>query len=169
MSENNPVELTFDHMLSKLTFSVGNKSTDNDIIVTAIKLYGNHKTATGYTPSLSLVADSKSVSNSPFVYTEKRVSLSKLESDGQIGYSEILKDLLVFPETCKITVEVTLKLDANSSSNGYTKSSGELEVTWATGKHYHYQIKVAPDNISFSEPKVINWVDGGKVDSDIEM
>ena len=169
LSENNPVELTFDHILSKLTFSVGNKSTDNDIIVTAIKLYGNHKKATGYTSSLSWITDSKSVSNSPFVYTEKRVSLYKLESDGQIGYSEILKDLLVFPETCKITVEVTLKLDANSSSNGYTKSSGELEVTWTTGKHYHYQIKVAPDNISFSEPKVIDWVDGGKVDSDIEM
>ena len=168
LSENNPVELTFDHILSKLTFSVGNKSTDNDIIVTAIKVYGNHKKATGYTTSLSLVSNSKSDINSPFVYTETSVALSKIDSDGQIGYSEILEDLLVFPEDdCEMFVEVTLKLDP--TKEGYVKSSGKVQVTWKQGKHYHYQVKVAPDNISFSEPKVVDWVEGGKVDSDIEM
>ena len=75
-----------------------------------------------------------------------------------------IRELFAFPEECNITVELTISLDADAS--GYTKSSTSTPVEWKAGKHYHYQINIAPDNVSFSEPLVVDWNNGGAADSD---
>ena len=164
-STNTPVNLTFDHMLSKLSFSVGNKTTDTDITLSAIKIYGNKKIATSCTSSGTFAL--KSVTNAGNSYFEDSAlsySLSAVESGEPIEYTTIISELFAFPEKCNITVELTISLDADAS--GYTKSSASTPVKWEAGKHYHYQIKIAPDNVSFSEPLVVDWNNGGAADSD---
>lgn len=163
-STNTPVNLTFDHMLSKLSFSVGNKTTDKDITISAIKIYGNKKIATSYTSSDTFALNSvTSADNSYYEDSGLSYSLSAV-AGGLIEYTTIISELFAFPEECNITVELTISLDADAS--GYTKSSTSTPVEWKAGKHYHYQINIAPDNVSFSEPLVVDWNNGGAADSD---
>lgn len=164
-STNTPVDLTFEHMLSKISFSLANKSRDYDIIIYAIKIYGNTKIATEFSEG-AFILDSKTDSDNSFLNNDDMyIYMSRIPQGGQVAFSEIVSaERLVFPEECEITVELTISLDADAS--GYTKSSASTPVKWEAGKHYHYQIKIAPDNVSFSEPLVVDWNNGGAADSD---
>lgn len=164
-STNTPVDLTFEHMLSKISFSLANKSRDYDIIIYAIKIYGNTKIATEFSEG-AFILDSKTDSENSFINNDDMyIYMSRIPQGGQVEFSEIVSaERLVFPEECEITVELTISLDADAS--GYTKSSASTSVKWESGKHYHYQVKIGPDNISFIEPRVVDWNIAGDADSE---
>ena len=166
---NTPVDLAFDHLLSKITFTAKNAATEDvDIIVTGIKIYGNQKVVTGF--SSTWILGAKSTGEDPFINhtLSQPVTLSKTEP------KLISPDVLVFPLMESATyVEVTLKHTVNSTT-GYTKSAMiPMTSSWKSGKQYNYVINVTPDHIGFGTVSITSWDDnegdGYSADDEIEF
>ena len=153
---NTPVNLAFNHMLSKIRFSA-KKTTDMQIDIVMVKISGHLTTASsvemsgnGATWTLSTVS------------TGQEIGLSTPIALDKVQDKPVTSELLVFPqgarERDKGTVE-GIRRDADNAG-GYPKSAS-ITTDWQAGKQYDYVINVGPDGISFSEPTVKPWDDNG--------
>ena len=163
------VVLTFNHMLSKISFSARNASVeDTDIIITGVKIYGNSKKATRYS-STWLHNNSTSTKDSPYLNhtLSSAVTLPKPVEGEDLEYASISPEFLVFPgELCTLMIEVSMKHTANSTA--YTKTASlsltyddDYDYVWEAGKQYDYKVNVTPEYIRFDEVKVTLWDDNG--------
>lgn len=175
-TSNEVVSLQFDHLLSKITFSAKNVS-DTQIIITSLKIKGNHKVAT----TMSYEAENPWGWKSDDTSVQQELPLNtSTESTGILtqteSFTQLTQDdgILVFPESCALEVELTINHSA-TSQGGYTKTTTIENTGWLKGKHYHYNIKVSPEYIKIGQVTVTPWntkdVDGNDlvVDGEIEF
>lgn len=182
-----PVKLTFNHMLSKISFKARNAESRNiAIAVTGIKIYGNSKTATGVngkyendTFCLTWALENQTKKSSSFKeHTHiQAVSLPKTMNNSQYEYAEICSGFMVFPEEkCNLTIEVTLTQtfgDVTGGTTTMTKTATIEKVSWYPGYVYDYKLTVTADTIALdNEPDVTPWDNNkgtGGYDADDEI
>lgn len=172
------VTLSFDHMLSKISFSARNADPRNvAIAVTDVKVYGNSRTATGVNCKYvdGVLSDTWTLSNTttstaPFKnYThDSDVSLPKTTE-----YALICPGFMVFPEEeCDLAIEVTFSQTFSSITGGSTpatKTATITNATWKPGYVYDYKLTVTAETIAVdNEPAVTPWDDnnGSGYDAD---
>jgi hypothetical protein len=160
------VDLEFNHMMSKVSFSARNADANNTAItVTSVSISGNHKTASGYSTagngSWSWKSDDTAVSQTLAVANSNGVILSTIAqtaitpSDG----------VLVFPEDCNLSVIVTFSQEKGDLTASTTKTA-TIPCSWQPGYKYVYKLTVTADAIKIdSEPAVTPWGTGGSADS----
>lgn len=161
---NDVVPLTFGHLLSKISFSA-KTIHDTPIEITSIKISGHHKDAKSTV--LSGVG-------SEWEFNDDGTASQDIKSSVSASYTltgtstKVSSDVLVFPENCSLTVDVTIR--HSSTAGGYPKSATISSTNWLSGQKYDYVINVGPDRISFSEPIVSPWVNSGDIaDEGIEF
>lgn len=179
-----PVELTFNHLLSKISFSARNADPDEKvaITVTGIKVYGNSKIAKSMTCQyvdgtfdVTLGNGVASTDSDVFKdYEESSVVLTRdytEEQDKKIySYTDICPGFLVFPESCDLTILVTFTQTYDNYADGAasaTKKATITGATWKPGFVYDYKLTVTADAIAMGEPTVKRWTDGGIADDDV--
>ena len=173
----NKVSLTFDHMLSKISFSARNAEGSNvEFSVTGIKVFGLHKTAESVTVSSSSSAwslDNKSTSDSEFkdisLEQPKQLTTEKVTENGveRYKYTNLCDKFIVFPETATIVVEVTYNQTYNGATASVTKSA-TISPTLAAGYEYDFKLKINADAIAIdSEPTVTPWVSKDSNNNDL--
>ena len=177
-SEASAVDFDFDHQLSLLSIKGAYKESNGKIRVDKIEVYGNSaKTkgnmvfahdGTSNTINATYELDPQSITNSGNVFQTIEGAWELLPSATS---TEIVSDLLVFPEECEEFYIAVTYTDLYGSTNQVqtTKTSPKLEADWERGKKYTYTFNVNLDHITFAEPTVTNWISGGSVDTDIEM
>lgn len=157
------VNLSFGHMLSKISFSAKNL-TDTPIEITSVKISGYHKEAESVV--LTESGSAWTFNDAPSTIGHE-IRLSEAVAFGTTPV-KVTSDYLVFPEDCALTVEVTIR--HATDAGGYLKSATIPATGWASGLQYDYVINVGPDGISFSEPTVAGWDETEyDVDDDIEF
>jgi hypothetical protein len=169
------VDLTFDHMLSKISFSARNAASDGiTLSVKSVKVYGLKKTAKSVLVAASGNAtwslETASTKDSPFNTQShtQAVILTKENTtiDGQTKYkyTEISSPFMVFPETVSFVVEVTYDQTFGGTTTEATKKA-TISTTRAAGYEYDFNLKVTEDGINIDgEPIVNQWIttEGGK-------
>ena len=161
------VELTFNHMLSKIGFSVKDNDDDNVTLkVISISISGNHKTASAYstTGGWSWNGDD----------TETRQTLSLANSDGvtisTTDYTTITSSagLLVFPENCTLGVNVSYRATMGASS-AVINGSVSIPVNLLAGQSYVYKLLISSTGITISS-SIQSWDDAtyGTIENDFE-
>lgn len=167
------VPLDFKHQLSLIKFQAKNvDSKEVAVVVTGIRISGNHKTTTAMSYQLSDSSVDWTLSGETSGYQ----SLALPESSTSISipkdaYSDITSEILVFPEKCEeLIVEVTFTDTHNGATSVANVKSATIKTEWKAGKQYIYKINISFDTISFDVPTVIDWADGGNIENDdIEM
>lgn len=189
LSNPEPVHFEFDHQLAWVVIEAASRNSglaDQGLQITGLKVYGNTpstegdivftNTDNGLVISQTL-SETKTSSTSPYKTFTPPTSgasagndwtLVKPDTNGDV-YDELVPQLLVFPEECTFTIEVTY------TENGIEKTrTGSLEADWKAGKKYTYKLHIATD-ISFSVT-VSGWGDPVAVpdgeddeDNDIEI
>lgn len=160
---NDVVPLKFDHLLTKITFSA-KKATTAPIDITSIKISGHHKVAEG----VVLSGDNTEWDlKDDLAVGHEIISSTPITLSGTA--SKITSDVLVFPEDCALTVEVTIR--HNKIGEAYQKTAEIDGSGWLSGKQYDYIINVTPGSIVISSAQVKDWVtdrnDNNENDDDI--
>lgn len=155
---NTPVNLAFNHMLSKISFSA--KNTDDEdvtITVTGIKINGCHTKSLGMSfgqNTTYLFPNTTSGSHS--IPVNQRLNKNE--------YQNLGSSVLVFPQTCNnLVVELTFTDVYNEKTTTGNTTSASIPINWVAGKQYHYKINVSFDAISFSPPTIKEWSTGGSI------
>lgn len=180
------VSLTFNHMLSQISFSARNADqTDGvELAVTGVKIYGNSSAALeltgtvgtngGFNTAWRLDNTAKTTQALPFenhsVSPAKTLTKDKTVSQETTTYSYtgILPRTLVFPETCNLTVEVTFNQMKDGITSPATKSATINGASWQPGYNYDYKLTVTADAIKIdSDPDVTLWGEGGSADTSV--
>ena len=172
------VQLAFDHMLSKISFSARNASVTDGVAfsVTSLKVYGiskvaqsvlvtNASTATWSLTDISTQDNSfKTVTHtSPVTLTKEAV----VEDDVTINkYTSLCSPFMVFPETSSLLVEVTYNQTYKGITSPDTKKA-TIHVSRAAGYEYDFKLRLTEDAIYIDEPSVKQWEDGGSADNTI--
>lgn len=168
------VELTFNHMLSKIKFSArSTEGNDIEIKVTKVEIYGNSKIAEGLTGNTSskpweFATDITTTKDKPYINkTYEESEYINLTNE----HAGILPELLVFPETFDKTNVPTIAVTYTINGSEKTKSARIIHneedgTTWLPGKIYDYKLSISADKITFAEPTVTPWADGGSADND---
>lgn len=187
LSNPAPVDFVFDHQLAWVVIEAASRNSalaDQGLQITGLKVYGNTPSTEGdivFTntdngPVISqTLSETKTSSTSPYKTFTPPTSgasagndwtLVKPDTNGDV-YDELVPQLLVFPEECTFTIEVTY------TENGIEKTrTGSLEADWKAGKKYTYKLHIATD-ISFSV-SVSGWgepvaVPDGEEDEDNDI
>ena len=187
LSNPEPVDFDFDHQLAWVVIEAASRNSglaDQGLQITGLKVYGNTPSTEGdivFTntdngPVISqTLSETKTSSTSPYKTFTPPTSgasagndwtLVKPDTNGDV-YDELVPQLLVFPEECTFTIEVTY------TENGIEKTrTGSLEADWKAGKKYTYKLHIATD-ISFSV-SVSGWgepvaVPDGEEDEDNDI
>lgn len=187
LSNPEPVHFKFDHQLAWVVIKAASRNSglaDQGLQITGLKVYGNTPSTEGdivFTntdngPVISqTLSETKTSSTSPYKTFTPPTSgasagndwtLVKPDTNGDV-YDELVPQLLVFPEECTFSIEVTY------TENGVDKTMrGSLEADWEAGKKYTYKLHIATD-ISFTV-SVSGWGDPVPVpdtdgDNDIEI
>lgn len=189
LSNPAPVHFEFDHQLAWVVIKAASRNSglaDQGLQITGLKVYGNTPSTEGdivFTntdngPVISqTLSETKTSSTSPYKTFTPPTSGASAGNDWTLVkpdtnvdvYDELVPQLLVFPEECTFTIEVTY------TENGIEKTrTGSLKADWKAGKKYTYKIHIATD-ISFSVT-VSGWGDPVAVpdgeddeDNDIEI
>ena len=171
------VSLTFNHMLSQISFSARNAQNSDDVVfsVTGLKVYGLHKTAQSLTVSSlssAWVLANKSTNESVFkdisLAQTKQLTTETVTENGvtQYKYTNLCDAFMVFPETTFV-VEVTYNQTYNGTTASVTKSAA-ITTTMAAGYKYDFKLKVTADAITIdSEPTVTPWVSKDSSNNDL--
>lgn len=172
------VQLTFDHMLSKISFSARNASAIDgvDFTVTSIKVYGISKVSqsvliTNATTATWSLTDLSTKDNAFKTVTHTSpVTLTKetFVEDGVTTnkYTSLCSPFMVFPETSSLLVEVTYNQTYNGITSADTKTA-TINVSRAAGYEYDFKLRLTEDAIYIDEPSVKQWEDGGSADNTI--
>lgn len=175
------VDLDFEHQLSRIVIQGANTEPRTDIRINQIKVYGNHTSTDGnmvftyngtvVTPYFGLTGQT----NETDVYrtlipsSSQDWTLTKKTGSSET-YTTLVSDLLVFPEECSFTIEVTYTDLYNGNNGVQTMKTGTLSADWEAGKKYTYKFTIDLDNIAFAEPTVEPWPEtANNLDTDIEM
>ena len=166
---NEVVPLTFNRMLSKISFTAVNVATDLDIFVTGFKVYGLCKKAISYSIGYGWTCDNPASATTP--YKSYTLSSVELPITGETPYSLTTDGgFLAFPGEISLGVEVTFNHGGNTTN--YSKSTSVTD-TWVAGTHYEYKINIGPDYIEFNPVSVQPWDDnegnGYTADDSIEF
>lgn len=182
-SLSNParVHFEFDHQLAWVVIEAASRNTglsNEGLQITELNIYGNTPSTEGnivFTNNAGKVSVTQTLSaektnsGNPYKTFTDGWQLVKPGADGKPVYATLVPQLLVFPEECTFTIEVTY------TENGIEKTrTGSLEADWKAGKKYTYKLHIATD-ISFSVT-VSGWGDPVPVpdgdddgDNDIEI
>ena len=172
------VDLTFDHMLSKISFSARNAAADGiTLAVTAVRVYGLNKTAKSVLiNSLGATTwglESASTNESPFktVSHATAVTLTKQTAvvNGVTGYeyTRICEPFMVFPETESFVVEVSYNQTKGSTTTSATEKA-TISTPRATGYEYDFKLMVTENGITIDdEPSVTPWVSTDSNNNDL--
>lgn len=160
-----PVTLPFEHMLSIINFTAKNtENRESTITITGVEISGNH-----------YVAESCTMSNSSrqWIFTDATAIWSVGLQDNVTlttdQFSAITSDVVVFPEdNFNLTVKVSFNITIDGATGSDTKFA-TITPTWESGKIYTYQINLTSDHLTFADPKVKDWADGGSADDEIEF
>lgn len=160
-----PVTLTFEHMLSMINFTAKNtEGRESTITITGVEISGNHYVAESWTMSGS--ARRWDFTDATAIWSVGLQNDVTLATD---QFSAITSDVVVFPEdNFNLTVKVSYNITIDGATGSDTKSA-TIAPTWESGKIYTYQINLTSDHITFSDPKVQDWADGGSADDEIEF
>lgn len=163
------VNLTFDHKLSRISFSARNAAAAGiTLSVTEVKVYGLNKTAKSVLIKASGATtwglETTSTADSPFktVSHETAVPLATENSvvDGTTvyEYTEICSPFMVFPETGSFVVEVTYNQTKGNTSTSATETA-TISTARVTGYEYNFKLKATENGITIDdEPSVTPWV-----------
>ena len=180
LSNPAPVDFDFDHQLSWVVIEAASRNSglsDEGLQINKLTIYGNSPSTEGnivFTNNAGEVSVTQTLSektnaDNPYKTLTDGWQLVKPGADGSLVYVALVPQLLVFPEECTFSIEVTY------TENGVDKTMrGSLEADWEAGKKYTYKLHIATD-ISFSVT-VSGWGDPVPVpdgdddeDSDIEI
>lgn len=164
-SNSGNVQFTFDHMLSRITFSAVTISLDNvaSVIINSVKFKGTFaKTATvdiaakTLTPTTEEEVTYTFAKGTDFTETEATLSLTASELN-----NEKTNYLMVIPNATNQTVTITVNYTI-TYLDGTAPVSNEISKditsqTFAAGKAYKYALSVAADKIMFTDPIVTAW------------
>lgn len=171
------VSLTFNHMLSQISFSARNAENSDDVVffVTGLKVYGLHKTAQSVTVSslssawvLANESQNESVFKNIPLAQAKQLTTETVTENGvtQYKYTNLCDAFMVFPETTFV-VEVTYNQTYNGTTASVTKSA-RITTTMAAGYMYDFKLTVTADAIAIdSEPTVTPWVSKDSSNNDL--
>ena len=142
------VELTFNHILSKIGFSVKDNDNDNVTIkVTSISISGNHKTALAYstTGGWSWKGDDTATSQTLSLANSDGITISTTD------YTTITPSagVLVFPEDCTLVVNVSYRATMGASS-AIINGSASIPVNLQAGQSYVYKLLITSTGITIS-------------------
>ena len=158
------VSLDFKHQLSLVSIKAATTEPRTDMFIKEIKVFGNSKATKGdivftYNGSTIIseyetagITDKDNVYKTISPSTAEDWRLSSQTSDG-LAYTTLIPDLLVFPEECTFSIEVTY---ADRYGKEYI-DVGKLSAEWEAGKKYTYSFTVSLENIAFAEPTVEPW------------
>lgn len=178
VSTPHPVALHFkDHQLTRLIIEAGSIEPQIGIEITQIKIYGNHDNVNQAIFTNDQVLDSDNnpkydlngnpemeinstwgtysaltSSQNPYAIISPAVdddwTLNKLSGD-EPSYKNIIPGLIVFPENCNLTIEVTYKesFQGTTSNSVDTKSAVIPNTNWQKGKIYNYKLNISSDRI----------------------
>jgi hypothetical protein len=162
------VGLTFNHLLSKIGFSVKNADTNNATIkVTSVSISGNHKSVSSYstTSGWSWQGDDRATNQTLPLANSAGITLSTT------AYTSITpsEGVIVFPETeCTISVSVTFDQQKGNVTTPATKTATISNQLWQPGYKYDYKLTVTADAIKIDfDPDVTPWGEGGSADTSI--
>jgi hypothetical protein len=174
---SNKVSLTFDHMLSQISFSARNAAVNGDVelSVTSVKVYGLYKTATGVTINSAGATEwslqYKSTIENPFK-TDSQAKVLTNETTDRDGtkeykYTNVCPSFMVFPETSEFVVEVTYNQVFGNTTTQAVKSA-TISTRTDAGYEYDFKLKITEDAISIDgEPGVVPWVSKDDDDNDL--
>lgn len=172
------VNLTFDHKLSRISFSARNAAaTGITLSVTKVKVYGLNKTAESVLINASgdttWELETTSTADSPFktVSHETAVALATGNSvvDGTTvyEYTEICSPFMVFPETGNFVVEVTYNQTIGNTTTSATETA-TISTARVTGFEYNFKLKATENGITIDdEPSVKPWVSKDSNNNDL--
>lgn len=158
------VSLDFKHQLSLVSIKAATTEPRTDMFIREIKVFGNSKATKGdivftYNGSTIIseyetagITDKDNIFKTISPSTAEDWRLSSQTSDG-LAYTTLIPDLLVFPEECTFSIEVTY---ADRYGKEFT-DVGKLSAEWEAGKKYTYSFTVSLENIAFAEPTVEPW------------
>lgn len=158
------VSLDFKHQLSLVSIKAATTEPRTDMFIKEIKVFGNSKATKGdivftYNGSTIIseyetagITDKDNVYKTISPSTAEDWRLSSQTSDGLV-YTTLIPDLLVFPEECTFSIEVTY---ADRYGKEYI-DVGKLSAEWEASKKYTYSFTVSLENIAFAEPTVEPW------------
>lgn len=161
------VELTFQHILSKIGFSVKDNDKDNVTIkVTSISISGNHKTASAYSTAggWSWKSDDTTTSQTLSLANSDGVTISTTD------YTTVTPSagVLVFPENCTLGVNVSYKATMGASS-AIINGSVSIPVNLLAGQSYVYKLLISSTGITISS-SIQPWDDNtyDNIENDFE-
>lgn len=156
LSNPEPVHFEFHHQLAWVVIEAASRNTglsDEGLQISELKIYGNSPSTEGnivFTNNAGEVSVTQTLSaektnsGNPYKTFTGEWQLVKPGADGTPVYATLVPQLLVFPEECTFTIEVTY------TENGIEKTrTGSLEADWKAGMKYTYKLHIATD-ISFS-------------------
>lgn len=157
-SGNGPVNFTFDHLLSKVKFTVINKSTAAEqysFKVNGITITGNS------IGDVTLATKTWGNVNTPYAYNVDEIVVNK-DTDPTKG-EECAQELLLIPGTFSIAFNVDIyNGNTKLGSQAYPISPATFSATLAAGNAYNFVINVAVgEEITFSVTENPTWDNGG--------
>ena len=161
-SGNGPVNFTFDHLLSKVKFTVINNSkaaADYSFKVNAITISGNSK------GDVTIADDNYTWDNfsTPKTYNVDEIVVNK---DTAAAGQECAKELLLIPGAFNIAFNVDIYNGTTKlGSQAYPISPAVYQYTLVPGYSYNFVINVAVgQEIQFSVTTNPSWADGDGAD-----
>jgi hypothetical protein len=158
-SGNGPVNFDFQHLLSKVKFTVVNNSKAAE----AYSFKVNGITITGNSVgNVALASKEWSNLGTPKSYSVKEISVNKNTADAG---EECEQELLLIPGDYTINFNVDIYNGTTKlGSQTYPVAGGSYAKTLAVGNAYNFVITVAVgEEIKFSVEKQPTWTDGGNI------
>lgn len=175
------VGFNFEHQLALVVIKGAGLEPQTAIRIDKIEVYGNNSRTQGdmvfYQNGSSIVSeyDITGPTTSRDVYQtltppdDTSWILQSTASGAVPQYTTLVPGLLVFPEACEFSIIVTYSDYYGGGAGIQSTKTGTLSVDWERGMKYTYTFGVTLDDITFSEPTLSPWGDGGAVDTDIQM
>lgn len=177
-SGNNPISLTFKHLLSivQFTFKSGFDESSK-VTVKNIKVTGINTKATFTGNAITQSGDENFGGSWAAAETTGEFSLNNLSEIEAAGSSD---NIIVIPQNIS-NVTVTFDVDVTDTNGQSVMSKTGLSATlptstttsWAMGYKYNYVATIDPESvdleyIEFKEAKVDTWKDGTGDDLDVQ-
>ena len=175
------VSFNFVHTCSLLGVKLTSDSA-KALKVKSVKIFGIHKSAVGLFEVTRVAEDNtdrlRTLLSNPTTENDCFAEFIRPDGTGEAALKwnvtggadatpvQLVKDLIVFPEDltdCPLMLKVAY--DDGSGTDKYLNATVPSGI-WDAGKVYVYTLSV--DSVEVGEPEVTDWVDGEKIEIDIE-
>lgn len=161
VEEGQSVEINLQHQLVKLNIKAKTDETDKTYTITNFELSGIHSVAT----RVDFRQNTDGTIGAEWKFGDQTGAY--LTKQGSFN-TEIVNDLLVFPESTDVTIKITFNETYAAGGSATITKSLTFDADWDPGRVYTYELNIKSNSIIIGEPTVTAWQDGESI-GDITM